>query len=75
MKYVKNCCHWDDRCMMPQLRKPQLDLNANKEIFRSLRHYQSKSLKTITLIAGDYARREGGGLRLLDLYKTPQPVI
>ena len=45
--------------------EPRLTLDASLEIFKRLRREQpSHVLPNLTLVAGDYNRREGGGLRI-----------
>ena len=67
MREVDCYSHNRDACNYPTLMKPLVNRNATESLFEALRDGQkSKKLQSLTLIAGDYARREGGGLRYHD---------
>ncbi|KAL8645864.1 MAG: hypothetical protein Q9226_007104 [Calogaya cf. arnoldii] len=64
LRHASQCYSLSDPCLLPELMEPRLDLHAAQLIFRNLRQQQgNKRLRHLRLVAGDYARREGGGLR------------
>lgn len=55
----------DDYCIVQELMEPQLNHTTAEEIFHTLRQYQPDTkLQNVTVSAGDFERREGGGLRM-----------
>lgn len=61
-------------CFVPALAEPQLDQDAAEGIFREIRLLQnSQKLRHLTIYAGDWGRREGGGLRIADHYDHNRP--
>ncbi|KAL8853095.1 MAG: hypothetical protein Q9221_001977 [Calogaya cf. arnoldii] len=64
MRHAHRCYSLSDPCLLPELMEPRLNLHAAQLIFQNLRQQQgNKRLRHLRLVAGDYARREGGGLR------------
>ena len=67
-RYAKDCYSQEldqPRCRLSDLMKPLLNRTVAKTMFRFLRSDQpSGKLRRLTVYAGDYARREGGGLRI-----------
>ena len=67
MRASDSCFDDGDACKYPTLMEPLLNQNVTECIFGALRHRQtSRKLQSLTLIAGDYGRRPGGGLRYPD---------
>ncbi|KAI9848031.1 MAG: hypothetical protein M1837_001133 [Sclerophora amabilis] len=69
IKHTKNCFvneqARDKYCVVPELLSPRLDNVSARRMFRQLRHDQPGSrLQKLTLYAGDFNRREGGGMRI-----------
>ena len=68
MRDGDHCFNDWNPCRYPTIMEPLVNRNATGGLFGTLRHGQkSKKLQSLTLIAGDYGRRIGGGLRLPDL--------
>lgn len=75
MTHANHCFSLSSPCLLPELMEPRLELGAARLMFRNLRQQQrSKRLRHLRLVAGDYARREGGGLRFVD-YEPNEPVM
>ncbi|KAI4281515.1 MAG: hypothetical protein L6R38_003641 [Xanthoria sp. 2 TBL-2021] len=75
MTHADPCWAGPDSCMLPRLMEPRIDLGAAHFIFRNLRQRQhERRLQYFRLVAGDYARREGGGMRFSP-YDPDKPVM
>ena len=62
-------------CFYPEFMEPQIDPNASESMFKALRQAQGRGkLQNLTLLAGDYGRQEGGGLRYQDMH-VHEPTI
>lgn len=75
-KYVNKCYIFregpfrDQYCKINELMEPQLNHTTAQEVFNLLRQNKvGEELRNITLIAGDYEKRHGGGMRLIPHYE------
>lgn len=65
----------DEYCTIHGLVEPQLNYTTASEIFHTIRQYQADTkLRHVTISAGDFGRRVGGGLRLTPYYEWNKPV-
>jgi hypothetical protein len=78
-RFAKKCYvnGWvrDEYCNIHELMEPQLNQTTASEIFHTIQKYQAGTkLQNITFFAGDFGRRDGGGLRLIPHYEWNRPV-
>jgi hypothetical protein len=67
-KYAEHCFvnerARDEYCIIHELMEPQLNYTTAGEIFHIIRQYQAGTkLRKVTVSAGDFGRRVGGGMR------------
>ncbi|KAL8774248.1 MAG: hypothetical protein Q9209_000999 [Squamulea sp. 1 TL-2023] len=75
MTHADPCYTHRRLCVLPELMEPRLNFNVAQSIFRHFRQQQhTKQLRHLQLVAGDYARRKGGGLRSFH-YHPNEPVM
>lgn len=78
-KYAERCLV-DERArdkysIIHGLMEPQLNYTTAGEIFHTIRQYQADTkLRNVTISAGDFRRRVGGGLRFIPHYEWNKPV-
>lgn len=78
-RYAKKCYvnEWarDEYCSINELMEPQLNQTTASEIFHTIQQYQTGTkLQNVTFFAGDFGRREGGGMRLIPHYEWNTPI-
>uniref|UniRef100_A0A093UQA7 Hydroxylamine reductase n=1 Tax=Talaromyces marneffei PM1 TaxID=1077442 RepID=A0A093UQA7_TALMA len=79
-KYVEWCSMKesvrDKYCTINKLMEPQLNYTTAEKIFQTIRQYQAGTkLRNLTVSAGDFGRRVGGGLRAIPNHELNKPVL